>query len=100
MSDGHIERDGADVHYEVHGNASASVPLLLTHGFTSRAAAWDLNVDAIAADRRVITWDVRGHGQTVTAPDLRYFTQDACVEDRLGCAVRADRIYCMRCITQ
>ena len=84
MSEAHLERDGAVVHYEVHGQPSASVPLLLTHGFGSSAAMWDSNVDALAVDRQVITWDIRGHGRTVTAPDQHRFTHDTCVEDMVA----------------
>ncbi len=84
MSEAHLERDGVVLHYEVHGQPSASVPLLLTHGFGSSAAMWDSNVDALAVDRQVITWDVRGHGRTVAATDPHYFTHHACVEDMVA----------------
>jgi pimeloyl-ACP methyl ester carboxylesterase len=80
-SNASLERDGAVVHFEVHGEDTASVPLLLTHGFGSSAAMWDSNVDALAVDRQIITWDVRGHGRTVTAPDPQRYTHGACVED-------------------
>ena len=84
MREAHLERDGAVVHYQVHGQVSTSVPLLLTHGFGSSTAMWDSNVGALSVDRQVVTWDIRGHGRTVTEPDLRRFTHAACVGDMLA----------------
>ncbi|MEZ4863024.1 MAG: 2-succinyl-6-hydroxy-2,4-cyclohexadiene-1-carboxylate synthase [Caldilineaceae bacterium] len=48
-------------------------PLVLLHGFTGSSANWSPHVAALAAQRRVITVDLLGHGQTtVPADPLRY----------------------------
>ena len=46
-----------------------SLPLLLTHGFASSSHAWAPVVDAFSAERRCITWDVRGHGKGYSPED-------------------------------
>jgi pimeloyl-ACP methyl ester carboxylesterase len=78
---------------EVHGAPTDRVPLLLTHGFGSSGAMWQSNLDALSSDRQVITWDVRGHGSTVTPPIASYFTHDASVADMVAvldaCGVEA-----------
>ncbi|AWM04059.1 alpha/beta fold hydrolase [Bradyrhizobium amphicarpaeae] len=56
-----INRDGVNIHYEVHGSGP---PLLLTHGCSSTSAMWHGQVDALAKDHTLILWDMRGHGQS------------------------------------
>lgn len=84
MSSHTLERDGASVHYEVHDSSSTVTPLLLTHGFGASTSMWRPNVGALSEQRRVITWDVRGHGATVTTPDPARYTHAACVADMVG----------------
>jgi pimeloyl-ACP methyl ester carboxylesterase len=56
--------------------------IVLTHGFTVTLRMWDPTVTAlIAAGWRVVTWDLRGHGATVTPEDPACYTLDAVVED-------------------
>ncbi len=76
-----LERDGARVHYEVHGRPSSAVPLLLTHGYSASSAMWEPNIDALASDRLVVTWDLRGHGRTRTPDGPGDYSQSVCVED-------------------
>ncbi len=38
------------------------VPVLLVHGITENATAWDPVAERLSADYRVITMDLRGHG--------------------------------------
>lgn len=63
-----LNRDGVDIYYEVHGSGPA---LLLTHGYSATAEMWSGQVDSLAADHTLITWDMRGHGRTdsPTSPD-------------------------------
>lgn len=42
---------------------------------------WEPNLAHLAASRRVITWDIRGHGRTVAAAAAESYSQDASVED-------------------
>ncbi|WP_214327514.1 alpha/beta fold hydrolase [Nonomuraea sediminis] len=69
------------INYSVHGTATALPPLLLTHGYGSSSAMWTGNLAALGADRRVITWDIRGHGRTECPDDPSFYSQDACVDD-------------------
>ena len=54
-------RDGVRLHYEVHGGGPT---VLLTHGFTLTSGMWQRQVEALSDRYRVVTWDVRGHGQS------------------------------------
>jgi pimeloyl-ACP methyl ester carboxylesterase len=75
-----INRDGVRISYQVHGGGDR-LPLLLTHGFGESARMWDPNLDALSADRPVITWDMRGHGASDSPEDQSRYTQPACLED-------------------
>ena len=65
------------VHYEQRGRGE---PVLLIHGLGSSTEDWDPQVDALAGEFTVITYDVRGHGKTAK-PDGKYtvpqFSDDA-----------------------
>ena len=56
-----LDRDGVRIFYEVRGSGRA---LLLTHGFSASSAMYAQNVEALARTHTVITWDLRGHGQS------------------------------------
>ncbi|HZU71330.1 MAG TPA: alpha/beta fold hydrolase [Acidimicrobiales bacterium] len=76
-----LERDGVQLHYEVHGEGRAGLPLLLTHGYGASTAMWRPNLEALAAARPVIAWDIRGHGRTAAPPSPEHYSQDASVAD-------------------
>ncbi len=74
--------DGVTLWYELHGPAGDErEPLLLTHGFGATADMWDANLEALSASRRVIRWDLRGHGRSDAPADLERYTHAACVAD-------------------
>jgi pimeloyl-ACP methyl ester carboxylesterase len=85
--------DGARIAYAVHGEETGQPPLLLTHGFAIDQTLWDPNLADLAADRRVVTWDIRGHGRTDAPPDPALFTHETCLGDMLALldAVGAER---------
>lgn len=61
-----------DVYYEVTGSGqSPRAPLLLIHGLGSSTEDWEPQVPYFARDRKVVTYDVRGHGRT-SKPRARY----------------------------
>lgn len=49
------------VYYEKHGQGE---PVLLIHGLGSSTEDWEPQVEALARDFTVVTYDVRGHGKT------------------------------------
>ena len=49
------------VYYEKHGEGE---PVLLIHGLGSSTEDWEPQVNVLARDFTVITYDVRGHGRT------------------------------------
>lgn len=69
-----------EISYTIHGQSTARTPVLLTHGFGASQAMWAPNLDALGADRRLLTWDLRGHGASVSSGEL---THERCIADML-----------------
>jgi pimeloyl-ACP methyl ester carboxylesterase len=74
-------RDGVQLYYEAHGEGPA---LLLTHGFSATCQMWKGQIDALAPHFTVITWDMRGHGQSDYPADLAAYSEEATVADMAG----------------
>jgi len=51
-------------------------PVVFSHGFASSSATWAAQMDALAADLRLVAWDLRGHGRSA-APEGLYRREDA-----------------------
>jgi pimeloyl-ACP methyl ester carboxylesterase len=77
----YLDRSGTQIFYEVTGDADGRPPLLLSHGFGASSAMWRPNRVALAADRPVITWDMRGHGRSDSPADPAEYSHAACVAD-------------------
>lgn len=74
-----LHRDGCPIHFWLHG--AASLPLLvLTHGAGCDHRMFDPQLPALEGLCRVLTWDVRGHGQSRPRGAVR-FTLDAVTDD-------------------
>jgi pimeloyl-ACP methyl ester carboxylesterase len=73
-------KDGVRVYYEVTGGGDAQ-PLVLSHGFGSSSRMWAGNTAALAANRPVITWDLRGHGRSDSPERQDLYTAEASVAD-------------------
>lgn len=58
-----LERDGCPIHYWLHGPERAPAIALL-HGAGMDHRMFDAQVEALADDYRVLTWDARGHGRS------------------------------------
>jgi pimeloyl-ACP methyl ester carboxylesterase len=88
-----IDRDGIAIHYEVHGRPTDGVPLLLTHGYSASTGMWAPNLAALSAERQIIVWDVRGHGQSDSPSDPSAYSQALSVADMAAVldAAGADR---------
>ena len=67
---------GATVRYGDDGGQGVGV--VLTHGAGMDHAMWDVQADALtSAGYRMIVWDMRGHGQSVMEPGVRFAVSDA-----------------------
>lgn len=77
-----LEREnGTRIYYEVHGVPSHRDPIILSHGFSSGAHAWAPNLEELAVDRTVITWDIRGHGRTEVEATPSNFSRMLSIDD-------------------
>ena len=70
--------NGIEIDYQDTGRGR---PILLTHGHLSGRTAWDGQHRALADRYRVISWDIRGHGQTDTPDDPAQYSLPLTVAD-------------------
>jgi pimeloyl-ACP methyl ester carboxylesterase len=73
-----LNRNGTALYYEVHGEGPA---LLLTHGFMCTSEIWSAQIDALSRYLKLIIWDIRGHGRTLTPVDAAQYSEGAAVSD-------------------
>jgi pimeloyl-ACP methyl ester carboxylesterase len=76
-----LDRDGVSIHYQVYGEPTQRAPLLLTHGYSSSASMWAPNLAALGAHRQIVTWDIRGHGQSDSPRRPELYSEAASVAD-------------------
>jgi pimeloyl-ACP methyl ester carboxylesterase len=69
-----IAVDGADLHYEIHGEGE---PLLWLHGFSGAGADWKHVFPEPPAGFRLIAPDLRGHGASTNPSGAFTFRQTA-----------------------
>lgn len=73
-----LDRDGVKIHYEVHG---AGPVVLLSHGYSATSQMWAGQVEALSKDHTLVTWDMRGHGQSDYPDDQGLYSEEATVGD-------------------
>jgi pimeloyl-ACP methyl ester carboxylesterase len=73
-----IDRSGVKLHYEVHGEGPV---VLLSHGYSATLGMWRGQVEALSRTHKVVTWDMRGHGQSDYPVDQGLYSQAATVDD-------------------
>jgi pimeloyl-ACP methyl ester carboxylesterase len=76
-----LDREGVKIFYEVNGVAGDRTPVLLTHGYSATAEMWQPNLETLGARRRVITWDIRGHGRSDSPEDQALYSSELSVAD-------------------
>jgi pimeloyl-ACP methyl ester carboxylesterase len=76
-----LERTGVRLFYEIRGPAGPATPVLLTHGFAASARMWEPNLAVLAGGRRVVTWDLRGHGRSDAPDDPSLYSEPLAVAD-------------------
>ena len=69
--------NGINLYYESTGRG---FPVVLTHGFSATHAMWAPQV-SLASEYRLVTYDVRGHGDTDSPPTQDQYSADIVVED-------------------
>ncbi len=74
----YIIRDGVKVYFEDHGSGPA---VLLSHGYSASSTMWREQVEALADNYRVMTWDMRGHGQSDYPDDPDAYSEAHSVAD-------------------
>jgi pimeloyl-ACP methyl ester carboxylesterase len=77
----YAQLNGIGVHYDVSGNLT---PVLLNHGYAATGRMWEPQQRALGDHHRVITWDMRGHGETDSPDDPTQYSETLTVEDMLA----------------
>lgn len=77
----YLDRDGVRIYYEDHGSGPA---VLLSHGYSATSRMWEGQVAALKDRYRVITWDMRGHGQSDSPADQAQYSEEATCSDMAG----------------
>jgi pimeloyl-ACP methyl ester carboxylesterase/predicted glycosyltransferase len=62
-TEGHVERQGVRIHYEVYGDGERTVLLLPTWSIV-HSRCWKAQIPYLARHRRVVTFDGRGNGRS------------------------------------
>ena len=70
--------NGIEIDYEVSGHGPT---LLLSHGYASTRHMWDDQHRALGDRWRVVSWDMRGHGQTDSPADPKQYSAALTVAD-------------------
>jgi pimeloyl-ACP methyl ester carboxylesterase len=78
-----LDRDGVSIWYDA-GPPDGRTPVLLTHGFGESADMWAPNLPALAAERQVLRWDIRGHGRSGAPDDPSRYSEELSVGDMLA----------------
>jgi pimeloyl-ACP methyl ester carboxylesterase len=77
---------GTHIAFRARGPASGgpSAAVLMTHGWAASSHMFGPNADVLATRHRVITWDLRGHGQSDAPSDAGAYSADLAVGDMLA----------------
>lgn len=77
-----LDRDGVTIYYEWHKSSAADAPcVLLSHGYSASSAMWRGQLDALTRTHHLITWDMRGHGQSASPAEPGAYSEQHCVDD-------------------
>ena len=84
-----LQVNGVALAWSERGSSPEGTPtFVLCHGYTGSAHDFSLQVDALAAHRRVVTLDLRGHGQSTKTGTLEGYTMEQLADD-LAAVLRA-----------
>jgi len=74
----HAKLNGVNIYHEVSGSGT---PIVLTHGFAGSTKMWIPQVEPLSKDYQLITYDIRGHGQSDAPSDRALYSWDIAIED-------------------
>ena len=85
-----IDRDTVRIHYETRGQGPV---ILLSHGYSATAQMWRGQHEALSQAHTLVTWDMRGHGQSDSPDDPAAYSAQATIDDMAAIldAVGAER---------
>ena len=70
--------NGIEIDYTVSGRGR---PVILSHGYGATGRMWDGQRQTLGNRYRLITWDMRGHGQTESPSNPAVYSTEATVAD-------------------
>lgn len=70
--------DGVSISYEAGGRGPG---VLLTHGYSATKAMWAGQRPTLEELHRLVTWDIRGHGESSSPEDPALYSHDLGVDD-------------------
>ena len=70
--------NGIEIEYQDGGLGS---PVLLGHGYSATGRMWDGQRAALGDRYRIVSWDMRGHGQTESPEDPAQYSAALTVAD-------------------
>ena len=73
-----VRLNGIEIEYQDGGHGS---PVLLGHGYSATGRMWDGQRAALGDRYRIISWDMRGHGQTESPSDPAQYSAALTVAD-------------------
>lgn len=73
-----LDRDGVRIHYEVHGDGPT---ILLSHGYGSSGRMWQGQLEPLSQGYQLVTWDMRGHGDSDYPEDQSRYSEEHTVAD-------------------
>jgi pimeloyl-ACP methyl ester carboxylesterase len=74
----YAQLNGIRIRYSVTGGMT---PVLLNHGFAATGRMWEPQERALGEDHRLITWDMRGHGETDSPDNPTQYSEAHTVAD-------------------
>lgn len=73
-----VKLNGVEIEYQDGGHGS---PVLLGHGYSATGRMWDGQRAALGDRCRIVSWDMRGHGQSESPADPAQYSAALTVAD-------------------
>jgi pimeloyl-ACP methyl ester carboxylesterase len=77
----YLDRHGVGIWYDVQGSGPT---VLLSHAYSTDHRLWDPTVPALADRFQVVTWDLRGHGDSDSPEDPAEYTVERVMGDMVA----------------